>query len=893
MDAAIHARYDARSQALGLQQSYVRMPQTTLNLNGTVSRHSALNVSLHSADLQQLETVAEVFAQPSSPLPPIAGSATFDGTVSGSTAAPQIAGQLNANNLQVRQTSIRSLSTRVQANPSNVSLQNGRVQLAQQAGRITFNIQSALDHWSHTPASEFNVNLSASQLDLAELAQMANLQTQLSGTLNANIAAHGTQDAPIGRGDITLLNANLAGAAVPNAQVRFEGTGTAVQSTLLAQISGGKAQAQLNYYPKQQGYDGTLQATGIDLSKIQVLRERNIPATGTLTLTASGRGTLKDPQGTASLTIPKLQINGQSIDNINFHGDVANHVATFTLGSAIAQTPLTGQGRIALVGDYNADVTFNTPVIPLQPLVAAYAPSLSNELSGETEIHATLQGPLKNKTQLQGRISIPRLALNYVVNKAPGAPATVLHVAAVAPIVADYRNGVVMLQPGEIKGSGTDVRFQGNMPLSNTTAPSTLKVQGGINLAILQAFDPTIASSGQMVFDINAGGHSVSENVEGVIRVVNANIATPDAPMGMANGNGVLTLRRDRVDISTFTADVGGGKVTASGGMTYSPAIRFDIGLKGNDLRVLYPESVRTDFGLDLAMTGTTDAALLQGNVNINSISFTPSFDLTTFMTQFGGVASPPPTGQTFADKMKLAINVRSTSQLNVVSPTVSIQGDANLRAIGTAANPVIVGRADITGGDMIFAGNRYVLQNGTIAFVNSTRIEPVVNLQVTTTVKQYNIAMRFRGPVDRLNTTYNSDPALSQADIIHLVAFGTTEEAANASPSQSSTLGAESLVASQVSSQLTSRLQKALGVSQISLDPQLGATSGNQQQGARLTVRQRVTSKLYVTFSTDVTTTQFSAIQLQYKMNPKWSVSGVRDENGGFSLDGRYHKEF
>src|SRR5262249_7454618 len=161
-------------------------------------------------------------------------------------------------------------------------------------------------------------------------------------------------------------------------------------------------------------------------------------------------------------------------------------------------------------------------------------------------------------------------------------------------------------------------------------------------------------------------------------------------------------------------------------------------------------------------------------------------------------------------------------------------------------------------------------------------------NLAVSTTIQQYNITLRFRGPLDRLRTNYTSDPALAQADIIHLVAFGSTEEAANAAPAQSTTLGAESLVASQVSSQVTSRLQKALGVSQISLDPQLGATNGNQQQGARLTVRQRVTGKLYVTFSTDVTSTQNTAIQMQYKLNRKWSLSGVRDQNGGFALDGR-----
>jgi translocation and assembly module TamB len=307
---------------------------------------------------------------------------------------------------------------------------------------------------------------------------------------------------------------------------------------------------------------------------------------------------------------------------------------------------------------------------------------------------------------------------------------------------------------------------------------------------------------------------------------------------------------------------------------------------------MLYPQSVRTDLGLNLAMTGTTSAALIQGQVNINSISFTPDFDLSTFMNQFGGVSTPPP-AEGFADNLKLSVAVRSASELNAVSPTLSLQGGANLRVIGTAAEPVITGRAHLTGGDLIFLGNRYVVQGGTIAFVNSTQTEPVVNLQVQTTVQQYKIAMRFRGPIDRLQTSYTSDPALAQADIIHLLAFGNTEEAANAAPAQSSTLGAESLVASQVSSQVTGRLEKALGVSQISLDPQLGATTANQQQGARLTVRQRVTSKLYVTFSSDVTTTQFSAVQLQYRLNQKWSVSGVRDENGGFGLDGRYHKSF
>ena len=890
LNAVIHARYNGAKQEVALNQSYVRTQQTSIDLNGTVSTRSALQVRVHANDLHELETIADVFGtKPTQPLD-LHGSASFDGSVRGTTKAPQIAGQLNASNLQVRGTAFRVVRTNVQASPSEVSLQNGDVELAKQ-GKLTFNVQSALQDWSHTPSSPFTINANASQLSVAELAHAANVSTPVTGTLNANITAHGTQLNPIGQGEVNLRNANVSGEPIQVANVRFQGTGDAVHTNLLIKLAAGTTQGQITYYPKQEGYDATLQAINIQLQQLQSLKQRNIQASGTLNLTASGRGTLKDPQAKASLTIPQLDIQKQQIRNVNLQAEVLNHQATFDLGSQVLNTPLKAQGKVALTGDYYADASFDTPVIQLQPLVAVYSPAQAARLNGQTEIHATIRGPLKNKQLMEAHLNIPTLGVTYQAPGAnPGQP-VMLQIAAVKPIRADYANQILSLQPGEIKGTDTDVRYQGQLPLAGN-GQSTLNVQGGINLSLVEAFDPSLTSGGRVVFDINAAGHKAAENVQGAIRIVNASFATPDAPIGLSNANGVLTLRRDRLDITSFTGNVGGGTVTASGGVAYRPAIQFNIGLKGNDMRVLYPQSVRTDLGMNLAMTGTTSAAQITGQVNINSVSFTPDFDLSTFITQFGGVASPPP-AQSFADNIKLGVAVRSASQLNIVSPTLSIQGGANLRVVGTAADPVITGRVNLTGGDLIFLGNRYVVEGGAIAFVNAIETEPVVNLGVQTTVQQYKILMRFRGPVDRLETSYTSDPALAQADIIHLLAFGSTEEAAAAAPSQSTTQSAEALVASQVSSQVTGRLEKALGVSQISLDPQLGASTANQQQGARLTVRQRVTGKLYVTFSTDVTTTQFAAVQLQYRINRKWSVSGVRDQNGGFGLDGRYHKEF
>jgi translocation and assembly module TamB len=142
------------------------------------------------------------------------------------------------------------------------------------------------------------------------------------------------------------------------------------------------------------------------------------------------------------------------------------------------------------------------------------------------------------------------------------------------------------------------------------------------------------------------------------------------------------------------------------------------------------------------------------------------------------------------------------------------------------------------------------------------------------------------------METTYTSDPALPPVDIIHLIATGKTETAANAAAPTPPTLGAESLLASQVSSQVSGRIAKLAGVSQLQIDPGLGTDNG-QNPGARIAIQQRVTSNLFVTFATDVTSTQRQAVQMEYKLNPRWSVSGTRDQNGGFGMEGKYRKDF
>jgi translocation and assembly module TamB len=146
---------------------------------------------------------------------------------------------------------------------------------------------------------------------------------------------------------------------------------------------------------------------------------------------------------------------------------------------------------------------------------------------------------------------------------------------------------------------------------------------------------------------------------------------------------------------------------------------------------------------------------------------------------------------------------------------------------------------------------------------------------------------------MDQLKTQYTSDPALPQADIINLLAFGETTEAAAQNSPTSANQAAQSLLASQVSSQVTSRISRIAGISQLTINPVLANSSSQSSPGANITIQQRVTGNLFVTFSTNVGSNQSQTIQGQYQVSPRVAISVTSDPNGGFAFDTLINKKW
>jgi translocation and assembly module TamB len=405
-------------------------------------------------------------------------------------------------------------------------------------------------------------------------------------------------------------------------------------------------------------------------------------------------------------------------------------------------------------------------------------------------------------------------------------------------------------------------------------------------MQLAKLLDPGLQGKGAIVLDVHSTGNTASElGAQGQIRLQDVTLTSESLPNGLQHLNGTLDLTPTSVRVVQLTGESGGGQLTAGGTVTYRPQVDLNLNVNARDVRLRYPQGLRALLSGDLSLSGNTQAALINGRVLINSIGFTEDFDLASFAGQFGeGQATAPPEGVT--QNIKLDVAVQSSNDLTAANPEISLQGQANLRVVGTVAEPVILGRTDLTGGDLFFRNQRYTLQRGIITFANPNETQPVLNVEIGTVVQQYNLTLSFIGPIDRLRTTYTSDPPLPPVDVINLLVRGQTTE--EASPGN---LDANSVLAEGLAGQVSSRVQKFAGLSSLQIDPTLGGNGTDP--GARIAIQQRVTRNFIFTFSHDVTNPQADIVQGEYQISRRWSVQASRDQYGSVNVGGKFTKTF
>jgi len=170
-----------------------------------------------------------------------------------------------------------------------------------------------------------------------------------------------------------------------------------------------------------------------------------------------------------------------------------------------------------------------------------------------------------------------------------------------------------------------------------------------------------------------------------------------------------------------------------------------------------------------------------------------------------------------------------------------------------------------------------------------------MLDLEASTRVQRYDLTVDISGPLDRLKLAYRSDPPLPTEDVLSLLALGFSQQQGEMSTAAAGrplpTTEAGALLSQALSSQMTGRVQRLFGVSRIKVDPSVSGTGG--PAGARVTFEQQVTRDLTLTYITNTSTSQYRVIQFEWAVNENTSLIGIRDQNGIFGLEVKFHKRF
>ncbi len=767
-----------------------------------------------------------------------------------------------------------------------------------------------------TLAPEYPTNATAeiSNLPVERVLALANrTDIKANGTLSAKATVHGTLNNPQGTADLTLTNAVLQGEPVNRIQARLALTPTTVDLPLLDVNAGPNHIAGSGQYTHKPGdYENgsvrfQLANSAVTLQSVHTIQQYQPGLAGVVRVAADGAATVsKSASGSqfqlsslnADVNASGLKMNGTDLGDLRLAANTRGDRLDYNLNSGLAKAKISGSGETVLRAGYptNARLSFeNVRYSNLRPFLGSttVTPEFDAVAAGQAEIN----GPVERLDELGGRVQITTLDITSAPRAAGTAPVSIRNQ---GPIVLALNKSVVNVQQAHLTGPSTDIALSGTAGLTGDR-PLDLKVKANADLSALQQMSRSIYSSGKVVVDAGVGGTLTEPAMNGRIVLQNASLNYIDLPNGISNANGVIVLNGTSATVQSLTAESGGGKITLAGTVSFVGGLLGYNNVRGtaSQVRVRYPPGASIVLSADVALNGTADHSLLSGNVTLDQLGFSPHSDFGSMLASGSTPATAPAAPIGPLAGMRLDVRIRTSNAATFNSPLAqNLEANADLRLRGTAASPGMVGRVNVTSGDLVFFGNKYTVNQGSISFYDPFRISPVLNIDLETIAKGVDVVLTVSGPVDNMKLTYRSDPPLQFTEVVALLATGRTPTSdpnilANqpATPPQTfQQMGESALVDQAIANPVSNQLQRVFGVSQLKIDPTF--TSGSELPQARLTLQQQVAPNITFTYITNLTQTNAEIVRVEWAIDPKWSAIAQREETGRVGLDFFYKKK-
>ena len=840
---------------------------------------------------------------------PMDGVGRFEGVMLGAFRRPRIEGRLVGSEMRAWEVTWGDVDgdfvvENSYANISRAAIRSGR-------SKIDVTGQFSLGYPRDDGGEQMDARIRIENREVRDFLEAFDLQDyRVDGELSGDFHLFGDYQGPYGFGRMQIDRgvAYDEPFSEADAGLRFEGKGVRLDAI---QINKGGGLVNGAAYV---GWDGTysfsVDGRRIAVDTLDLTSFPGYPAlSGTLEFSASGTGDFAQPRYDVKANIKDLFIGDEGIGQMTGRLSLRGLLLTYEMETASARLAVSGTGRVELNDQMDGELSFRFTDTSLDPYLRAFQPTLSPFTSAVASGTIRVVGELYNPEALRIDTTVEQVNLNLLDYKLKNA----------APIRLSLDQQMLQVDSMKLVGDGTELDLAGTVNMKDQTL--ALQANGAANLAVLQGFASDVSSSGRAEVTARITGTPKEPVVSGNALLTNGRLRHFSFPHALEDLNGIVTFDASGIRLDGVTAKLGGGPVRFGGriGLSAYQLSEFDVTAVGQDMRLRFPEGMRSLIDGNLALQGPASSPVISGTVNVKSASYTRGIDTSTNIfsaLQSSGDPTLAVAGQVAAPASALRFDVRivAPSTLSIQNETARIVASADLALRGTLDRPLLFGRADIQRGEVEFEGRRYLVTRGSLDFANANRIQPFFDVEAETRVRgagqTYRVTMRMAGTTERMQPEFTSDPPLQTLDILTLLfsdsaLSGDMELAGLQRPNERE----QRLVEARATRALTGALsaevgrvvEQTFGVDTFQITPLLNDPSSINQQSARfgnptarITIGKRISDRVFLTYARSLSSaTRDEIILLEFDQSESLSWVLSQNEDRSYALEVRKRHTF
>ncbi len=383
-------------------------------------------------------------------------------------------------------------------------------------------------------------------------------------------------------------------------------------------------------------------------------------------------------------------------------------------------------------------------------------------------------------------------------------------------------------------------------------------------------------------FDLT-GPATVSSKVTGTLsnpvfngRVASDNLRVQSALSGTDIANVAVRgqFAGSRLRLTRFAGTTArGGTVSGSGSVNFAGLQsgrppQIDLRAAVDDARLLNANGLSATLTGPLRIISDGSGGTIAGRLRINRASWAlgvAAEDLTLPEVRTREVNTPidarPRTAS--ASTWRYLVDASTNSRISVDGLGLDSEWGANIALRGTTSDPRIGGEARLVRGAYTFAGTRFDLTRGRIAFDVNQPVNPRLDIEAATSADGVNVTVAIGGNSESPEITFGSNPQLPEEEILARLLFGGSITSLSATDALQLGAALASLRGGGGVDPV-SRLRNAIGLDQlriVSADPALN-------RGTGVALGKNLGRRVYVEIVTDGR--GYSATSVEYRIT-RW----------------------